>query len=212
MITTLCFDLDNTLYKAECGLLEKVDKNIIKYLIDQRGIAEKDVEKKRRYFYMKYGSTLNGLCQEDKINPFDYLEYIHNISPNVLPGPDMKLKKMLQRINLRKVVVTNSYSVYARKVLSSIGILELFDAVYDTVDMGFLYKNSHIALKKIIDLNGGDASQLILVDDDKASIEKASSLGIVPIYLNYRKTKHVYKYEINDIYEIENILNDIGEN
>lgn len=212
MIEKLCFDLDNTLYPPGCGLLNKVDNNIVNYLKKYFKISDKEIVEKRKYYHLRYGSTLNGLCREENIEPIHYLEYIHKVKDSDLPKRDIKLYNMLKRIRTSKIIITNSYYIYAIRVLNALGILDLFDEIYDTVYMDFLYKNSTQALKKIIDLYGENGSKMVLIDDDKYSLQSAQQIGMIPIYVNnYNEVEHHFIYKINCIYELEEILRTIKE-
>ena len=66
------FDLDNTLYKAECGLFDKVHILMGKFIEEKIGISSGEAQAMRSKYYHKYGTTLRGLMSEHNINPEEY--------------------------------------------------------------------------------------------------------------------------------------------
>ena len=63
-IDTWVFDLDNTLYPADCDLWPKIDQRItlyLRYLFGLDGMSSCALQK---YYYRRYGTTLRGLMEE----------------------------------------------------------------------------------------------------------------------------------------------------
>ncbi len=207
MKNLLCFDLDNTLYHPKYKIMDKINLRIVKYLIEYTNISPETVNIKRKYYYETYGSTLKGLYCEERIEPIKYLEFIHNIEAYDLPLKDDKLHDIINQMDGLKIIITNSYSVYAVRVLESLGILHLFDKIYDTVFMDFNYKNSITGLKKVIELYDYSLNDIYLIDDSEDSLEAAKSIGINTIYVNYSlKKSNNYTKEINSIYDINQCI------
>ena len=75
-ITNWVFDLDNTLYKAECGLFDKVHILMGKFIEEKLNLASGDAQALRSKYYHQYGTTLRGLMIEHQVNPDEYLDYV----------------------------------------------------------------------------------------------------------------------------------------
>ena len=86
-VTNWVFDLDNTLYKAECGLFDKVHVLMGRYIEEKLGLASGEAQALRSKYYHQYGTTLRGLMMEHQIDPDDYLDYVHQINYDVV-SPD----------------------------------------------------------------------------------------------------------------------------
>ena len=84
-ITNWVFDLDNTLYKAECGLFDKVHILMGKFIEEKLNLASGDAQALRSKYYHQYGTTLRGLMIEHQVNPDEYLDYVHQINYEVVP-------------------------------------------------------------------------------------------------------------------------------
>ena len=96
-ITNWVFDLDNTLYKAECGLFDKVHILMGKFIEEKLNLNSGDAQALRSKYYHQYGTTLRGLMIEHQVNPNEYLDYVHQINyevvqPNISCGNIKKLK------------------------------------------------------------------------------------------------------------------------
>ena len=56
-VTNWVFDLDNTLYKAECGLFDKVHVLMGRYIEEKLGLASGEAQALRSKYYHQYGTT-----------------------------------------------------------------------------------------------------------------------------------------------------------
>ena len=83
-ITNWVFDLDNTLYKAECGLFDKVHILMGKFIEEKLNLNSGDAQALRSKYYHQYGTTLRGLMIEHHVNPNEYLDYVHQINYEVV--------------------------------------------------------------------------------------------------------------------------------
>ena len=77
------FDLDNTLYSGQTKVFSEVDKKMSAFIAKKMSVyLQLQIQKK--YFY-EYGTTLSGLMNHDKIDPHDFLEFVHDIDISWLP-------------------------------------------------------------------------------------------------------------------------------
>ena len=63
-INTWVFDLDNTLYPADCDLWPKIDQRITLYLSHLFGLDGMSSRALQKYYYQRYGTSLRGLMEE----------------------------------------------------------------------------------------------------------------------------------------------------
>ena len=73
------FDLDNTLYKASSGIFKKIDNRMTKFISYKINVTKNEAFRIQKKLYQKYGTTLFGLMKSHNIDPFEFLEYVHNI-------------------------------------------------------------------------------------------------------------------------------------
>ena len=98
------FDLDNTPYSGQTKVFSEVDKKMSAFISKKFNIdliKAKEIQKK--YFY-EYGTTLSGLMNHDKIDPHEFLEFVHDIDISWLPK-DLKLREELIKIKEKKIYI-----------------------------------------------------------------------------------------------------------
>ena len=116
-VTNWVFDLDNTLYKAECGLFDKVHVLMGRYIEEKLGLASGEAQALRSKYYHQYGTTLRGLMMEHQIDPDDYLDYVHQINYDVV-SPDEKLGDTIKNLSGKKGTFQKNFKVYERTGLN----------------------------------------------------------------------------------------------
>ena len=55
------FDLDNTLYPADCNLFAQIDTRMGDFIADRFGVSHEEAQRMRKTYYYQYGTTLAGL-------------------------------------------------------------------------------------------------------------------------------------------------------
>ena len=74
----ILFDLDNTLYPPECGLLQHLDDRINEFVSGFLSVSLEEAKALRRRYIRQYGTTLHGLKAEHGLPPADYLSAVHD--------------------------------------------------------------------------------------------------------------------------------------
>ena len=88
---TWIFDLDNTLYSAETGIFDQVDKLMGEFISRNLKLKISEAKKIQKKFFRKHGTTLRGLMDEYNIDPEDFLHQVHRLDYSIIK-PDPKLK------------------------------------------------------------------------------------------------------------------------
>jgi putative hydrolase of the HAD superfamily len=179
----LLLDVDNTLYPASCGVVDRVDALINRYLIERVGIDPAEVDAIRRRLWSDYGTTLHGLMHGHGIDADDYLRFVHAIELGDLLARDDRLAAMLRRIPLLKIAVTNGSAAHARGVLGCLGVRELFFRIYGLERLGFVpkpYVQAYHVLLADLHAQGRDC---ILVEDRAVNLRAARQLGMRTVYV-----------------------------
>ena len=138
-VTNWVFDLDNTLYKAECGLFDKVHVLMGRYIEEKLGLASGEAQALRSKYYHQYGTTLRGLMMEHQIDPDDYLDYVHQINYDVV-SPDEKLGDTIKNLSGKKYIFTNANYGHVEKVLDKLKMNNIFDGCFDISESDYLPK------------------------------------------------------------------------
>ncbi|MBE6051244.1 MAG: pyrimidine 5'-nucleotidase [Clostridium sp.] len=201
-----CFDLDNTLYLPQKRILELVDNNIKRFIYEKFKYNSDEIYELRKGYDEKYGSTLMGLIKEKYIDPLEYLKYIHDIDSRYLPEYDQKLRSMLEKLDGKIILITNSYKEYAIRLLKHIGIYDLFDNIFDIVDMDYFYKSYPGSYLKVLKKINVTPDKCIMFDDSWRQLSSAKNIGMTTVLVG----KHIYKsnadFNIENIYKLPDIL------
>lgn len=179
----LIFDLDNTLYPAEKQLFSLIDVRINRYMIEVVGIPAAEVDALRRDYWRLYGVTLQGLIRHHGVDPEDYLSYVHDVDVTSLLSPDWVLREVLSMLPQRKAVFTNGSLCHADRVLSALGIEDMFEKVYDIRVAAYQPKPFPEPYHAV--LAGLDTSpeRCVMIEDSRDNLHTAKQLGMGTILI-----------------------------
>ena len=124
------FDLDNTLYPAECHLFQQIDARMVGFIVDRLGIEPGEARKLQKQYYATYGTTLAGLMKLHHIRPEDFLDYVHDIDLSVVE-PCNQLHAAISTLPGDRYIFTNGSVQHAENVAGKLGILDLFHGIFD---------------------------------------------------------------------------------
>ena len=176
------FDLDNTLYSGQTKVFEQVDKKMSKYISEKLDISiEKAKEIQKNYFY-QYNTTLNGMIKNHKIDPNEFLEFVHDVNIDFLKK-DLPLCKELEKLDGKKIIFTNGSRRHAINVTQRIGITHLFDDIFDIVDSEFIPKPSIEPYKKLVKKHKIDPNLCVFIEDIARNLKPAYEMGMKTIWI-----------------------------
>ena len=176
------FDLDNTLYSGQTKVFSEVDKKMSAYISKKLNVSLiKAKEIQKNYFY-ESGTTLSGLMKHDGINPYEFLEFVHDIDISWLPK-DLLLKEELMKIKEKKYIFTNGSHAHVKNVTQQLGIDDLFDGTFDIVDANFVPKPHIEPYQRIIKKFSLEPDKSILIEDIAHNLEQAKKLGMKTCWL-----------------------------
>src|SRR5438132_5387507 len=120
-IETWIFDLDNTLYPASCRLFDQIHANMTRFIADRLDLSPQAALVLQKTYFSEHGTTLRGLMTVNRIDPDDFLAYVHEIDLSCVP-PDPVLVAALAALPGRKIVHTNGSVRHAERLLDHLGI------------------------------------------------------------------------------------------
>lgn len=176
-VDTWIFDLDNTLYPAECRLWEQVDRRINEMSARALGIPMDQARVVQKEYLRKYGTTLRGLMVEHNVDMRAYLDYVHDIDlAPVLPNP--ALDAALRRLPGRKLVFTNGTLAHANRILAKLGIAERFEGVFDIRAAQYLPKPDPAVYDMLVKRHAIAPPRAALFEDIARNLKPAHDLGM----------------------------------
>jgi putative hydrolase of the HAD superfamily len=182
-IDSWIFDLDNTLYPADAGLMQQIDVEIgrfVQRLLQLDPVAARAVQKG---FFHSHGTTLAGLMAEYGVDPHDYLAAVHDIDMTAV-APHPELGALIARLPGRKFVFTNADAPYAAKVLARLGLDAAFDAMHDIHALGLVPKPQQAAYDSLCAAHGIDPARALFVEDMARNLAPAKAMGMTTVWID----------------------------
>ena len=176
------FDLDNTLYSGKTKVFEQVDKRMSKYISDKLDVSVEEAKRIQKNYFYEYNTTLNGMIKNHKIDPDEFLEFVHDINIDFLQK-DPKLEKEIEKLNGKKIIFTNGSKKHALNVTKRIGINQLFDDIFDIVDCNFIPKPSIEPYKKLVEKHKIDPKLCVFIEDIARNLKPAYEMGMKTVWI-----------------------------
>ncbi len=172
------FDLDNTLYAPEARLFSLIDVRINRYMTEVVGIEPERVDGLRRLYWQRYGVTLGGLIRHHRVDPEDYLEYVHDVDVALCLRPDQRLRQSLESLPGVKVVFTNGSRGHADRVLQALDLADQFSEIFDIRVADYCPKPYADPYHRVLAHLGADAGHCAMIEDSAENLRTAKALGM----------------------------------
>ena len=176
------FDLDNVCYAGQTKVFSEVDKKMSVFIAKKLNVDVVQAKKIQKKYFYEYGTTLAGLMKNEGIDPYSFLEFVHDIDISWLPK-DIKLKEELMKLKEKKYIFSNGSHAHINNVTKQLGINGLFDDAHDIVDSEFVPKPHIDAYKKMIKKFNIDPKKSIFIEDIAHNLEAAKDLGMKTCWL-----------------------------
>ena len=192
---TWIFDLDNTLYPAECNLFAEVDHRMGEYIAKYLGVPYVYARHLQKSYYRQFGTTLSGLMQVHKMQPGPFLEFVHDIDISVVPEqPELALS--IEKLPGRKLIFTNGSRRHAERVADRLGVLHLFEDICDIVACEYTPKPSAEAFDRMVRLHGVTAHEAAMFEDMPHNLEAPHALGMTTVLVHSSYMDHPVQAEM----------------
>ncbi len=205
MLKALLFDLDETLYHPDTGMLPAGDRTITQYLCDQFGCDWSGAEAIRVRFTQRYGTTAAGVEAEFGISQADfYAATVEQVDPTHYLGPAPALGAMLAAIPAQRHIFTNATRPYTDGVLRALGIAGHFIEVFDVAFAGWRPKPALQPYQRAVAALSLPPEQIGIIEDNPANLVPARDLGMTTFLL--RQDHEAAHYRLGDILDLYQVL------
>jgi len=183
------FDLDNTLYPAECNLFAQVDHRMGAFIAKFLGVPYPQARHLQKSYYRQFGTTLAGLMQVHKMDPQDFLDYVHDIDLGVVPAlPD--LAAAIEQLPGRRLIFTNGSRRHAERVAEKLGVLHLFEDICDIAACAYVPKPSADAVDRMVRRHGVPPATSAMFEDMPHNLEVPFKLGMTTVLVHSAYLDH----------------------
>ncbi len=204
------FDLDNTIYDINLGLFKKISNRITDFIMSKYSLDIDQAKKIQKEYYLKYGLTLRGLIVEKKLEPEEFLDYVHDVEHPELEKNDQLISK-IRILEGKKIIFTNATSKHAKKILKILELEHDFDQIIDIKDLEYIPKPDKRSYKKLLEclnLNKENLDKTIFFEDTVKNLIPAKELGITTVWMknsinekDFIKNCNFIDYSFNNLNE-----------
>ena len=204
------FDLDNTMYDINLGLFKKISNRITDFIMSKYSLDIDQAKKIQKEYYLKYGLTLRGLIVEKKLEPEEFLDYVHDVEHPELEKNDQLISK-IRLLEGKKIIFTNATSNHAKKILKILELEHDFDQIIDIKDLEYIPKPDKRSYKKLLEclnLNKENLDKTIFFEDTVKNLIPAKELGITTVWIknsinekDFMKNCNFIDYSFNNLNE-----------
>lgn len=194
-INNWIFDLDNTLYPAECDLFAQVDQRMGEFIASYLDVPFTQARHLQKAYYRQFGTTLSGLMQVHKMHPQAFLDYVHDIDlAPVRPAPE--LAAAIDHLPGRKLIFTNGSRRHAERVAEKLGVLHLFEDIYDIVACDYVPKPHAPAYAGFLSAHGVAPAAACMFEDMPHNLEEPHALGMTTVLVHSSYLDHPIQEKI----------------
>jgi putative hydrolase of the HAD superfamily len=181
-IETWIFDLDNTLYPASCRLFEQVQQRMNQFICERLSLSPEAAAELRRKYFLEHGTTMNGLMKVNRIDPHEFLAFVHEIDLACVP-PDPALVTALAKLRGRKIVHTNGSVRHAERLLDHLEVSDSFSGIVDIVAADFEPKPALPGYRLLLQRHAVEPRTAIMVEDMARNLAPAAELGMTTAWM-----------------------------
>jgi putative hydrolase of the HAD superfamily len=200
------FDLDLTLYSPEADIMSQVRDRIALFVEDYFKIGSEEAHGIRHRYWKQYGTTLGGLMAEHNVDPFGYLDFVHDVDLGKLM-PCADLRAHIEALPGRKLIFTNADLPYAQRVLTARGLDDVFEDIFDIHRMDHRPKPDPASYSAFCEQLEVEPKHALFVEDSAHNLAPAKALGMTTIWVKHEgeadSSSHAYDidHEIADVTE-----------
>jgi putative hydrolase of the HAD superfamily len=181
-IETWIFDLDNTLYPASCRLFDQIHARMTRFIADRLGLSPAAALALQKTYFREHGTTLRGLMTVNRIEPHDFLAFVHEIDLGCVPA-DPVLVEALATLPGRKIVHTNGSERHAARLLDHLGIAGSFCGIVDIVAAGYDPKPALAGYRELLRRHDVTPGAAIMFEDMARNLVPAAALGMTTAWV-----------------------------
>src|SRR5271157_6401594 len=178
------FDLDNTLYPPDSGIWRKIDERITLFLIDLFGLDGQSARALHQHYYLRHGTTLRGLVEENIDEAERFLEFVHDIDRSALK-PNPILAREVARLPGRKLIFTNGSRNHAILTARQIGLDGFFEDAFDIMAAHLTPKPAEAAYEAFFNQFDIDPRRAAMFEDMPKNLAVPKAKGMTTVLVTH---------------------------
>jgi len=179
-VTTWLFDLDDTLYPADSGIMAEIARRMTDFVMSALGLDYDAAYRLQKDYLVEHGATLLGLMQNHGVDPDDFAEAYLDIELDAL-AHDPELVSAIAALPGRRLVFTNADARHAQRVLAHLGLGELFDEVFHIASFDYVPKPAPRVFARMCAEHGLAPAGTCFFEDSERNLKPAADLGMTTV-------------------------------
>jgi putative hydrolase of the HAD superfamily len=205
--TTIFFDLDDTLYPPTTGLWHAIKDRMNDYMRDKLNIPAEEVSQLREKYYREFGTTTRGLQAYHNLDTQDFLTYVHDLPLKDYLTPNPTLRPVIASLPTRNLIFTNADSAHAERVLTVLGLRDLFAGIVDVNAIAPYCKPMPESFQIAMQAAGeSDPSKCVMIDDLPNTTRAARLAGLFSVLYHERFNTDSADAHLTDWDDLREIL------
>jgi len=176
------FDLDNTLYPASCRLFDQIHARMTRFIAERLDLTSQAALTVQKTYFREHGTTLRGLMTVDRIDPDDFLSFVHEVDLSCVPQ-DPVLAEALAALPGRKIVHTNGSRRHAERLLDHLGIAASFCGIVDIATADYEPKPGLAGYHALLRHHRVDPAVALMAEDMAKNLVPAAALGMTTAWV-----------------------------
>jgi putative hydrolase of the HAD superfamily len=179
-VSTWLFDLDDTLYPAESGLMAEVVRRMTQYVMQVTGLPYDEAFRLQKVYLAEHGITLRGLMLHHGVDPNEFAAVFHDISLDIL-AHDPELVTAIEALPGRRLIFTNADHHHAERVLERLGLTHLFEDVFHIGSFDYTPKPDPAAFARMCAEHAIVPAKVAFFEDSERNLKPAADLGMTTV-------------------------------
>ena len=164
-------------------------------------------------YYRRYGTTMRGMMAEHGMRPDDFLEFVHQIDHSPLV-PNPALGAAIERLQGRKLILTNGTRKHAEAVMRRLEIDHHFEDVFDIAAADLDPKPLPQVYDRFLARHGVDPSRAAMFEDLARNLKVPHALGMTTVLVVPQESREVFRedweLEGRDAAHVDHVTDDLA--
>ena len=179
-VTTWLFDLDDTLYPAESGVMAEIVRRMTQYVMQVTDLPYDEAFQLQKEYLREHGITLRGLMLHHGVDPAKFAAVFHDVSLDAL-AHDPELVAAIEALPGRRLVFTNADHHHAERVLERLGLTDLFDDVFHIGSFDYTPKPDPAAFARMCAEHAIAPAETCFFEDSERNLKPAAEMGMTTV-------------------------------
>lgn len=177
---------------------------------ERMNIPADEVASLREKYFLQYGTTMRGLQAHHQIDTEDFLAFVHDLPLKDYLTPNPILRDIIASLPTVNLIFTNADMLHARRVLTTLGLNDLFETIIDVNAIAPYCKPMPDSFQTAMQIAGeSDPSKCVMIDDIHHNTRAAKEQGLFSILYNESFTEGDADAHLTDWSQLRGVLENV---